>query len=290
MLVPHSTFTTFDGDQLPYRTFGDTTSPHTVIIGTHGISGASHDYKSLGTHLSKHNPDTTLYAYETRGQGLDLNPGRRGDIHRPEEWFNDLYTLHRIVRKNHPLARIIWCGESMGALITLHAYAHRPRNEPAPDALILLAPVVKIGNQVPAWKIRAAKIFAWLFPTFRITLGHLSGTQQVKVTQGSDDHHDQSETNPWHIPKFSLRLLSHLGRLIETMPEVATSITHPTIILNGGNDYFTPPEHIQDFLKKIPTTTPLTHQFYPSAYHLLMYDDARDKIYRDLSRWLENQS
>ena len=174
----------------------------------------------------------------------------------------------------------------MGSLITLHAYAKRPKNETFCDALILIAPVVKIGNQVPAWKIHLAKIIAWLAPSFRITLGNLSGKDQVKVTQGSDSHDEQSSTNPWHIPKYSLRLLSNLGKLIDNMPKMIPSITHPTIILNGGKDYFTPATFIQDFIKRAPETTSLTHQFYPDAYHLLMYDDARDLIYTDLIRWL----
>jgi len=290
VLIPDTTFTTFDGDQIPYRVFASSTEPQTVIIGTHGISGASYDYTSLGNHLTKHNPETALYAYETRGQGLDPNPSRRGDIYLPEEWFNDLYAFTRFVRKKHPTARILWCGESMGALITLNAYAKKPKNEPLADALILIAPVVKIGNQVPAWKIRAAKLLAWLAPKFRITLGDLSGPQNVKVTQGADDHNDQSEINPWHIPKYSLRLLANLGKLIESMPQAAKTIQHPTLILNGGQDYFTPPEFIETFLKNIPKSTPLTHKFYPTAYHLLMYDDLRDTIYQDISQWLKNQT
>lgn len=279
-------YQSFDGDHFPYRSVVSSSPVDTVIIGVHGISGASYDYIGLGEHLLSHLPSCALYAYEVRGQGLDPNKGRVGDIHRAEEWYRDLYTFTRKIRGKHPGARILWCGESMGSLITLHAYANRPAQEKMCEGIILLAPVVKIGKQIPAWKLRMAKVIAWMFPKIRIKLGLLNGMENVKVTQGSDSHEAQSETNPWHIESYTLRLLSTLGAHIERMIPLAAGIEHPILVLNGGQDYFTPPNFTEEFVANIPAQVESSHYYLPEAYHLLMYDEQRERVFRAISEWI----
>eukprot|EP00112_Aurelia_sp_Birch-Aquarium-sp1_P009516 Seg20837.1 transcript_id=Seg20837.1/GoldUCD/mRNA.D3Y31 product="Monoacylglycerol lipase" protein_id=Seg20837.1/GoldUCD/D3Y31 len=281
-----SSYTSFDGDHFGYRKWGSSSDPHTVIIGVHGINGAAADYDNLAEHLTQHVPNTTLYAPETRGQGNDPKKKRRGDIYRPEEWYNDLYTFTRLIRKQHPNSRIIWCGESMGSLIVTHAYAQRPSNEEFCDAIILLAPVVKIGDQVPSWKISLAKCIAAIFPRIRVSLNTLSGEDAVKVTQHGDSHEDQASTNSYYIPKFTLRLLATLGKHIEGMNKKAESFTHPVLVINGGKDYFTQPEFVEEFFKHIPTQIEKKHAYYPRAYHLLMYDEQKAEIFTSITDWL----
>ncbi|GAA5494424.1 monoacylglycerol lipase [Rubritalea halochordaticola] len=279
-------FTSFDGDRFSYRSFGTTDEASTIIIGVHGISGASYDYIGLGEYLEKHHPGCALYAYEVRGQGLDPNQSRIGDIHRPQEWYQDLYAFTRLVRDLHPKARIIWCGESMGSLITLHAYAARLDKPSLCDGLILLAPVVKIGNQIPSWKLNLARLVSWMFPRFRVKLDQLHDDETVKVTQGSDSHSAQSSTNEWHIESYTLRLLSILGAHIRGMMQQAKHITHPVLILNGGQDYFTPAAFTEEFVSHIPSSTDTRHRYFPDAYHLLMYDDARNEVFAAISQWI----
>lgn len=279
-------FTSFDDDLFPYRSFLSGQQVDTVIIGVHGISGASFDYIGLGEYLNQNHPSCALYAYEVRGQGLDPNKPRIGDIHRAEEWYYDLCTFTHLIRNLHPDASIIWCGESMGSLITLHTYASRKAQPPLCDGLILLAPVVKIGDQVPPWKLFLAKALAWMHPRFRIKLDLLHGEEAVKVTQGSDSHDTQSSTNEWHIENYTLRLLSTLGTHIQGMIDQAKTISHPVLVLNGGKDYFTPPAFTEEFIENIPHDTDTTHRYFPEAYHLLMYDDARLQVFAAISQWI----
>lgn len=284
------TYSSFDGDQFGYTKWGSAKNPKTVIIGIHGINGAAADYDNFAEHLQKHSPDTTLYALETRGQGNDLNTRRRGDIYRAEEWYKDLYTFTRLIRKQHPDARLIWCGESLGSMIVTHAYAQRPANEKFCDAIVILAPVVKIDDQVPGWKITAAKFIAAIFPRFRVSLNMLSGDDAVKVTQVGDSHEAQASTNSYYIPKFTLRLLATIGKHIEGMNSKAETFTHPVLVINGGNDYFTKPEFVEEFMQHIPATTPQKHVHFPEAYHLLMYDEERDAIFKSITDWLDHPS
>ena len=283
------TFTSFDSDPFNYLHWENSDTPKIVIIAVHGINGAAQDYDGLGNYITKHLPSTALYAAETRGQGNDLNRDRVGDIYRREEWYKDLHTFTSLIREKHPDAKIIWCGESMGSLIVTHAYASYPANSKPPcDAVVLLAPVVNLSHKIPAWRFHAANLIASLLPRFRVSLTALSGEESVKVTQGADSHDDQAATNSYFIPKFTLRLLATLGNHIRGMNEKATHLKHPTLIINGGKDYFTPPEYVKTFFKSIPDTTTKSHQYYPDAYHLLMYDDQRKEIFNEVVEWIKS--
>jgi len=131
--------------------------------------------------------------------------------------------------------------------------------KPLCDAVILLAPVVSLSHTLPDWKYNIATAIAALFPRLRVPLSILSGEEAVQVTQGADNHDEQAATES------------------------------PTLIINGGKDYFTPPQYVKTFCAAIPTTTKIDHLYFPNAYHLLMYDDQRKEIFNHIKDWLIRQ-
>ena len=283
-------YTSFDGDHLGYQKWvpgGKDASVkiQTVIIGVHGISGYSGDYENLGKHLLKSNPGTALYAAETRGQGMDPETQRRGDIRRAKDWYRDLYTFTRLIRQLHPKAIIIWFGESMGSMIVLNAYNHTPTGESKPDAMVLSSPIVDVNDQLPPWKYTLARVTAALFPKLRISLETLSDGQEATVTE-DDMHEEQAAKNEWYIKRYTLRLLLTLGNMSGSLDEQAATVNCPLLLLHGGLDIFTPKTNVEDLYTHFPETADKTKKFYPGSYHLLMYDHDRDKIFNDISKWL----
>ncbi|MGJ8657990.1 MAG: alpha/beta fold hydrolase [Akkermansiaceae bacterium] len=280
-------YSSFDNDQFDYLKWTNSTTPQTVIIGVHGINGAAQDYDNLASYLTENHQSITIYAPETRGQGNDRNIKRRGDIYRTEEWFKDLRTFTLMVKTNHPDAEIIWCGESMGSLIVTHALCEQ--KTPSPDRVILLAPVVSLRPHLPLWKHKLANTISYILPRFRVSLNQFSGEQAVKVTQGGDSHDEQAATNSYFIEKFTLRLLATLGNLISGMHSLAQGMNCPIMVINGGHDYFTPPENALEFYKHIPPIPGNEHVYYPDSYHLLMYDSHREQIFSEISQWISNR-
>lgn len=277
-----STYTSFDGDRLPYRKWLPTGDTNLVVIGFHGIAGASVDLRNLGEHLQSHLPGTALYAPDLRGQGNDPRVARRGDIRHREDWILDARTFSRLVRREHPEARIIWCGESMGSLIALHATA--TTSPPPCDGMILASPVVRISGDIPGWRLAILRLAAVLAPTKRISLESLAGEDPVHVTRG-EVHQDQAATNPYHVSRFSLRLLSSLERLIRTAPDAAGHVPVPVLIIHGGEDIFSSPADIEAFAARFPKLT--GYHFYPESYHLLFYDHEKDQVITDVTAWLK---
>jgi len=157
-------YESFDGDHFPFTSWLPKAEPELVIIGVHGISGAALDYNPLAKHVLKNLPNTAVYAAETRGQGNDPIKERRGHIRNRTDWFRDIYVFSSLVKKRHPKAKIVWCGESMGSLIVLHACANAISKKESPcDAIILSSPIVDIREEFPRWKEVAAHVAAAIF-------------------------------------------------------------------------------------------------------------------------------
>ena len=286
--LQNSTFTSFDGNQFPYHKWLplDDSPPSVIVVGFHGIAGASTDLSVLGKHLQERHSPVAVYAPDLRGQGNDPIPSRRGDIRDQRDWFNDFETFTRLVRQQHPKARIVWCGESMGSLIALHAVAtcSSSRNPPC-DALILSSPIAHVHDDFPQWKRTALRWGAILFPRWKISLERLSGEDEVRVIRDVV-HQDQVQTNSYHVSAFTLRLLYTLGTMIESLPAQASQVKLPVLLLHGGHDIFSHPDDVEAFSKCFPPGARVKRHFYPESYHLLFYDHNREQVLADITRWI----
>ncbi|MGJ8634115.1 MAG: alpha/beta fold hydrolase [Luteolibacter sp.] len=289
ILVSNPTENGGQSETFGYRTWlRKGVEPDLVIIGIHGFCGASVDYDNLGKHLVKHQPKTALYAYEVRGQGSDPKYNRRGDIGDPRQWYDDLEAFTQLVDERHPDAKIIWYGESMGALIATHAVCSAPAGKPPCDGLVLSSPIVRFKDDIEPWKVNLVKVAATALPLARVSLDVISGQQDVQMTQESN-HGDQSQTNEYNVEQHTLRLLGTLTKLIDGMNDCAAKLEIPTLVLHGEEDYFNNDSDIRGFVARVPGSVPVTYKNYRNAYHLLMYDQKREKIFRDVEKWLNRQ-
>ncbi len=285
-LVNHRKSDTSNADSFGYRKWiSEKTEPDVVIIGIHGFCGASIDYANLGNHLLRHQPKTGLYAYEVRGQGSDPIRERRGDIGDPKDWYRDLFAFTQLVQEQHPDAKIVWYGESMGALIASRAWSESPVNDPPCDGLILSSPIVRFRDDIPAWTPGLVQIAATTLPLARISLETLSGGQDVQMTQTSH-HLEQSKKNPYAVDEYTLRLIGALAGHIDNMNEFATKFRSPILVLHGGKDYFNNDSDMRGFVARIPEGVSKTYHNYPEAYHLLMYDAKQEVIFKDIESWV----
>jgi acylglycerol lipase len=274
------------GETFGYRKWiSEKTEPDVVIIGIHGFCGASIDYTNLGNHLLKHQTKTGLYAYEVRGQGSDPIKERRGDIGNPEDWYRDLFAFTQLVRERHPDAKVVWFGESMGALIAAHAWRQAPPGDPPCAGLVLSSPIVRFRDDIPAWTPGLVQVAATTLPLARVSLETLSGGQDVQMTQKSE-HSEQVKKNPYHIDQYTLRLIGALTHLIGGMNDCAANLHSPILVLHGGQDYFNNDSDVRGFVARIPEGTSKTYRNYPKAYHLLMYDEKKETIFKDVERWV----
>lgn len=275
------------GETFGYRKWiTETVEPDIVVIGIHGFCGASIDYTNLGNHLLRHQPKTALYAYELRGQGSDPIHARRGDIGSPRQWYEDLFAFTGLVRDLHPDARIVWFGESMGSLIAAHAYRESPEGTPPCDGLVLSSPIVRFRDDIPAWTPGLVQVAATTLPLARVSLEALSGGQNVQMTRHSV-HGEQVKKNDYHVEQHTLRLIGTLTWLIDNMNRCAGYLRVPVLVLHAEHDYFNNDADVRGFVARVPAETPVTYRNYSGCYHLLMYDEKREAVFRDVEKWLQ---
>ena len=282
-------YASFDHSNFSFRKWLplDGSNPSIVVVGLHGISGASQDFQNLGKHFQESMEGVAVYAPELRGQGNDPITSRRGDIQSQEYWLDDLRIFTRLVRQQHPQADIIWCGESMGALIALHGLASFQDEQFGCKALILSSPIVGIDQHIPSWKKHLLRLTSRLFPRIKVSLEALAGKDEVLMTKDSI-HQEQASNNPYHIPAFTLRLLNTLGVMIESSPQCAKKINQPVLILHGGHDIFSQPDAVEAFSGQFLKPDRVKRNFYPESYHLLFYGHERDRVLSDISQWIES--
>ena len=58
------------------------------------------------------------------------------------------------------------------------------------------------------------------------------------------------------------------------------------LVLHGGKDFLNNDSDVRGFVARIPSGVPKTYHNYPQAYHLLMYDEKRETIFRDVESWV----
>ena len=259
--------------------------PEVVVIGIHGFCGAAIDYANLGNYLLQHRSRAGLYAYEVRGQGSDPIHERRGDIGDPQDWYRDLFAFTQLVKERHQGAKIVWFGESMGAMIASQALRESPANEPICDGLILSSPIVRFRDDIPAWTPGLVQIAATTLPLARVSLDTLSGGQDVQMTQTSH-HTEQSKKNSYSVEAYTLRLIGALAGHIDNMNDCATRFRSPVLVLHGVKDYFNNDSDVRGFVARIPSGVSKTYHNYPQSYHLLMYDAKKEVVFRDVDLWL----
>jgi alpha-beta hydrolase superfamily lysophospholipase len=151
--------------------------------------------------------------------------------------------------------------------------------------MVLSSPIVRFRDDIPAWTPALVQVAATALPLARVSLDTLSGGHDVQMTQHSV-HGEQAKKNPYHVEQHTLRLIGALTRLIVGMNDCAATIDVPVLVLHGERDYFNSDSDARGFVGRIPEDTPVVYRSYPGAYHLLMYDDRRERIFRDVERWV----
>jgi alpha-beta hydrolase superfamily lysophospholipase len=128
------------------------------------------------------------------------------------------------------------------------------------------------------------QVAATALPLARVSVDALTSGEEIPMTQHST-HGEQVKKNDYHVDKHTLRFLAALAKHIDGMNTCATQLEGSVLVLHGGNDYFNNDSDVRGFIARISPEARVTYRHYARAYHLLMYDEKRDRIFRDVARW-----
>jgi pimeloyl-ACP methyl ester carboxylesterase len=225
------------------------TEPDVVVIGIHGFCGASIDYQSrqapVGTSRAPDSMPTRL-----RGQGSDPIHARRGDIGDPKDWYRDLFAFTQLVREQHPDAKVVWFGESMGALIAAHAWREAPDGWPPATDWSCLRRLSGFATTSPRGRRVGAN--RGDHPAAGAGFAGHAFRRAGRPDDPEVGHGEQVKKNPYHVEQHTLRLIGALTRLIDGMNDCAASFQAPVLVLHGGQDFFNNDSDVRGFVASIP--------------------------------------
>lgn len=289
-----------DGRTLPYRHWPrrDSKDPSGIIIVIHGIGGAAIDFEPAARALSTAGYE--IYGIELRGQGNDPDPRRRGDLKKPGLWYDDLRAFSAAMARATPGGipsaterqdlPLVWFGESLGALVALHAAADKATAQSpsagTPDALVLTSPVVGFREQLPKWREWLLRLLARIAPTKRIDLASFGDGGDDPLPPTSDQGYLENLARQSHyLQAFSIRLLRHVGEMVVTSDLAARRWDGAVLVQYAGNDLFTPADATREFIGNFRGAM-IESRFYPDSHHLIYRDRQAPQAIDDLLQWL----
>jgi alpha-beta hydrolase superfamily lysophospholipase len=192
----------------------------------------------------------------------------------------DLSDFVEAVRARYPGVPVYALGESMGGAVVLSALASE--HPPRVDGAILAAPAVWSRADMPA----AYRTALWL-------AGHLVPWMNVS----GNGLHIVACDNIEVLKKLSRDpLYQHLARadqvygLVDLMDEARRAPEHLTsrariLLLHGGRDQVIPKAPTQAVIRALGSRAET--RFYPHGYHMLLRDLDGEKVWADITRWVD---
>ena len=281
------TWTSSDGAEFPWTSWGSNSQVKTVVVAVHGLSGAESDFRPLGEYFRTRS--TAVYSYALRGQGNDPAKERVGDIKKPELWYADLDTFLRLVRAAHPKAKVFLYGESLGGLISVYGLdSFSKENRASIHGLILASPVVSLKDRkkVPRLKYALLKSAIFLLPRRTISLQKLAGDKADMKITADTDHIENVRNTPHALDEFSFRLLGTLEKLIDGYDEAASKVDKPILVLYPGHDLLTTSEDVEEWFAGLETKDK-EKRLFSKSYHMLLHDDERAEVLETVRKWID---
>ena len=134
------------------------TLPPNVVIIAHGLGEHHGRYAALAEILATR-AGSDVIAMDFRGHGR--SPGRRGLVHRYDDFQTDLDAVVAWVRANYPQSPMFLLGHSNGGLIVSRWVLSHPD---AAAGVVLSNPVLRLAAAAPRWKINLGRALLKIAP------------------------------------------------------------------------------------------------------------------------------
>ena len=260
------------GRRIFWQTWSPDGAARAVIVIVHGASEHSGRYGHVARALV--DDGYAVYALDHRGHGRSDGP--RAVIDRLASAVADVDRLVAQARAEHPDLPIAMLGHSMGGTVALgYVIRHQERL----TGLILSGPLAALEAAPAPLRIagRLLSAVAPSLPLVAIDANLVSRDPEVVRDYVSDplNHHG----------KLPARTVDELVRAIDDLPEAATTITLPTLILYGTEDRLAPPAGAQMLQARIASADKTTIA-YPGLFHEILNEPERDAVLTDIRGWL----
>jgi len=213
---------------------------------------------------------------DLRGHGR--SGGKRVYLRNISGYTGDFHTLVGIAAADHPdLPRIV-LGHSMGGGVVFAYGVEHPDDY---TAMVLSGPAVYAQDAVSSFMITIAKVVGGLLPGLPVEdlpTEAISRNPEVVAAYMADPlvHHGK-------LPAGIGKALIKIG---ETMPQRASALTAPLLVVHGEQDKLIPVAGSHHLLECVGSTD--AHlKVYPGLYHEVFNEPEKALVLDDVTSWIE---
>jgi len=278
LLTAH--LSTPDGLALPYRSWMPSSSPRAIIIALHGFNDYSNFFDAPAQFFA--DQGIASYAYDQRGFGASPFRGRWFTT---DSYISDARAFSQLIAKRHPDVPIYVLGESMGGAVTMSLVTEF--ETPWISGVILSAPAVWGRDAMPIYQTTALWIGAHTFPATRLT------GRGIKVKPSDNIEMLRAlGRDPWVIKGARIDAIYGLVDLMDRALDASYTFDKKALILYGARDDIVKDGPTRMMFSRLPDPPNQPRRFavYEGGYHMLLRDLAAQKVWTDITHWIDNST
>jgi alpha-beta hydrolase superfamily lysophospholipase len=267
------TFDGVGGVRIVYDVWSPDTDPRGVVVLSHGLGEHARRYDHVATRFGQ--DGLVTYALDHRGHGR--SGGKRVLVNDISEYTGDFDTMVGIATKEHPGAKRIVLGHSMGGGIVFAYGVERPDDY---DLMVLSGPAVAAQAAVsPLWALLAK------------TVGAIAPGLPLQALDASAVSRDPAVVNAYntdplvHHGKVPAGIARELLLVGDTMRQRAAALTTPLLVVHGSEDRLIPVDGSRQLVEAVGSSD-VELKIYPGLYHEVFNEPERYQVLDDVVSWI----
>lgn len=264
-----------DGAVLPLSVWAPEQRPHAVVLALHGFNDYRQAFADVGPFLAERG--MVVYAYDQRGFGATC---QRGIWPGEDLLAEDLRTVARLLRRQHPGLPLYLVGESMGGALAMSVLAETPE---VADGAALVAAAVWGRASMNSVQSGLLRLLAHTFPAKRLSGRGLGIRASDNIAMLAAQHDD-----PLVQKDARADALWGLVNLMDRALAAAPGLMVPALVLYGEHDEVIPRRPTCRMLARLNESARVA--VYPDGYHMLTRDLGAKIVLEDLAAWLADRT
>ncbi|OCB56991.1 hydrolase [Mycobacterium vulneris] len=268
------TFDGVGGVRIVYDVWTPDVAPRGVVVLSHGLGEHAGRYHHVARRFGE--SGLVVYALDHRGHGR--SGGKRVYLRDISEYVGDFRTLVGIARTEYPNLPLLVLGHSMGGGIVFTYGVEYPDEY---TAMVLSGPAVAAQAAVSPVLAVAAKVLGKVapgLPVENLDSNAVSRDPAVVAAYNADPL-------VWHgkVPAGIARALIIVG---ETMPQRASALTAPLLVVHGEKDRLVAAEGSRHLVECVGSTD-VHLKVYPGLFHEVFNEPEKELVLDDVTTWIE---
>ena len=250
------------------------TDPTGVVVLCHGYAEHARRYDHVAQRFGE--AGLITYALDLRGHGR--SGGKRVYLKDVSEYTDDFHHLVGLATAAHPELKRVVLGHSMGGGVVF-AYGVEHPDDYA--LMVLSGPAVYAQDAVSSVMLSVAKVIGSILPGLpmqELPADAVSRDPAVVAAYVADPmvYHGK-------MPAGIAKALLGVG---ETMPQRASALTAPLLVVHGGQDKLIPVEGSTRLVECVGSSD-VHLKVYPELYHEIFNEPERAQVLDDVVSWIE---